>query len=99
MSQKPSQAQLIAVLSQLSESGFKSINDLSGQRESNLLALRELFRQGLIKGVLIDDPFGAEDADGPLICNAERLRLSKPGVMMVVEQEEPIMPAQGILTL
>lgn len=78
MSHKPSQAQLNAVLSQLTESDFKSISDLSGPREANLFAIRELFRQGLIKGVLIDDPFGAEDDDGPLLCNAERLRLRKP---------------------
>ena len=75
MSRKPSQAQLTAVLSQLTETDFKSIADLTGPREANLFAIRELFRQGLIKGVLIDDPLGAEDDDGPLLCNAERLRL------------------------
>ncbi|WP_313462016.1 hypothetical protein [Pseudomonas nitroreducens] len=100
MSQKPSQAQLNAVLSQLTESDFKSITDLSGPREANLFAIRELFRQGLIKGVLIDDPFGAEDDDGPLLCNAERLRLRKPSVQMVGEEHaELLMPRLGFLTL
>lgn len=100
MRRKPSQAQLTAVLSQLTESDFKSIADLTGPREANLFAIRELFRQGLIKGVLIDDPFGAEDDDGPLLCNAERLRLCKPCVEMVVqEQAEPLMPRLGLLTL
>lgn len=100
MSRKPSQAQLTAVLSQLSETDFKSIADLTGPREANLFAIRELFRQGLIKGVLIDDPLGAEDDDGPLLCNAERLRLRKPCVEVVVqEQSEPLMPRLGFLTL
>jgi len=100
MRRKPSQAQLTAVLSQLTESDFKSIADLTGPREANLFAIRELFRQGLIKGVLIDDPFGAEDDDGPLLCNAERLRLRKPCVEVVVqEQAEPLMPRLGFLTL
>ncbi|MCE4068544.1 MULTISPECIES: hypothetical protein [Pseudomonas] len=100
MSQKPSQAQLNAVLSQLTESDFKSITDLSGPREANLFAIRELFRQGLIKGVLIDDPFGAEDDDGPLLCNAERLRLRKPSVQTVGEEHaELLMPRLGFLTL
>ena len=100
MSRKPSQAQLTAVLSQLSETDFKSIGDLTGPREANLFAIRELFRQGLIKGVLIDDPLGAEDDDGPLLCNAERLRLRKPCVKVVVqEQSEPLMPRLGFLTL
>lgn len=100
MSRKPSQAQLTAVLSQLTETGFKSINDLAGPREANLFAIRELFRQGLIKGVLIDDPFGAADEDGPLLCNAERLRLRKPCVEVVVEEQvEPLMPRLGFLTL
>ncbi|MFV3331876.1 hypothetical protein ACNFIA_13165 [Pseudomonas sp. NY15437] len=100
MSRKPSQAQLTAVLSQLTETDFKSIADLTGPREANLFAIRELFRQGLIKGVLIDDPLGAEDDDGPLLCNAERLRLRKPCVEVVVqEQSEPLMPRLGFLTL
>lgn len=100
MSRKPSQAQLTAVLSQLTETDFKSIADLTGPREANLFAIRELFRQGLIKGVLIDDPLGAEDDDGPLLCNAERLRLRKPSVEVVVqEQSEPLMPRLGFLTL
>jgi hypothetical protein len=100
MSRKPSQAQLTAVLSQLTETDFKSIGDLAGPREANLFAIRELFRQGLIKGVLIDDPFGAEDEDGPLLCNAERLRLRKPCVEAVVEEQtEPLRPRLGFLTL
>ncbi|QJP07668.1 hypothetical protein [Pseudomonas multiresinivorans] len=100
MSHKPSQAQLNAVLSQLTESDFKSISDLSGPREANLFAIRELFRQGLIKGVLIDDPFGAEDNDGPLLCNAERLRLRKPCAQTVGEEHaELLMPRLGLLTL
>lgn len=100
MSRKPSQAQLTAVLSQLTETDFKSIADLTGPREANLFAIRELFRQGLIKGVLIDDPLGAEDDDGPLLCNAERLRLRKPCVERVVEEQaEPLMPRLGFLTL
>ncbi len=100
MSHKPSQAQLNAVLSQLTESDFKSISDLSGPREANLLAIRELFRQGLIKGVLIDDPFGAKDEDGLLLCSAERLRLRKPCAEVVLEdQTEPLMPRLGFLTL
>ncbi|MFS2123358.1 hypothetical protein [Pseudomonas sp. Pseusp97] len=100
MSRKPSQAQLNAVLSQLTETDFKSIGDLAGPREANLLVIRELFRQGLIKGVLVDDPFGAEDDDGPLLCNAERLRLRKPCVERVVEEQvEPLMPRLGFLTL
>lgn len=95
-----SRAQLTAVLSQLSDADFKSVNDLVGQRESNLLAIRELFRQGLIKGVLIDDPFGARDENGPLLCNAERLRLCKPCVESVFEaQGEQLMPRLGFLTL
>jgi len=100
MSRKPTQAQLTAVLSQLTESDFKSITDLTGPREANLFAIRELFRQGLIKGVLIDDPFGSEDEDGPLLCNAERLRLRKPCVDVVTDvQAEPLMPRLGFLTL
>lgn len=100
MSRKPSQAQLTAVLSQLTETDFKSISDLTGSREANLFAIRELFRQGLIKGVLIDDPFGAKDENGPLLCNAERLRLRKPCVEVVVEEQaEPLMPRLGFLTL
>ncbi|HCI4057172.1 TPA: hypothetical protein NO320_005165, partial [Pseudomonas aeruginosa] len=42
---------------------------------ANLLAIRLLFRQGRITGVLLDDPSGAEDQHGPLIYHAERLRL------------------------
>lgn len=100
MSRKPSQAQLTAVLSQLTETDFKSISDLTGSREANLFAIRELFRQGLIKGVLIDDPFGANDENGPLLCNAERLRLREPCVEVVVEEQaEPLMPRLGFLTL
>ena len=100
MSHKPSQAQLNAVLSQLTESDFKSISDLAGPREANLFAIRELLRQGVIKGVLIDDPFGAADEDGPLLCNAERLRLRKPCVEVVAEEQaEPLMPRLGFLTL
>lgn len=100
MSRKPSQAQLTAVLSQLTETDFKSITDLSGPREANLYAIRELFRQGLIKGVLVDDPLGAKDEAGPLLCNAERLRLRKPCVEVVMEaQAEPLMPRLGLLTL
>lgn len=72
-----SQAQLIAVLSQLSETDVKAVNELSGSRERNLLVIRELFRQGLISGVLIDDPFGAADDDGPLLYSAERLRIRR----------------------
>ncbi|QRY79680.1 hypothetical protein JVX91_00775 [Pseudomonas sp. PDNC002] len=100
MHHKPSQAQLTAVLSQLTETDFKSIDDLAGPREANLFAIRELFRQGLIKGVLIDDPLSAEDDDGPLLCNAERLRLRKPCAEVVAEQEElRLMPRLGFLTL
>lgn len=100
MSRNLSQAQLTAVLSQLSETDCKSVNDLTGHPETNLLAIRELFRQGLIKGVLIDDPFGAEDEGGPLLCNAERLRLRKPCAEIVAEQSvEPLMPRLGFLTL
>ncbi|MFV3415465.1 hypothetical protein ACNFH8_24660 [Pseudomonas sp. NY15436] len=100
MSRKPSQAQLTAVLSQLTETDFKSIGDLIGPREANLFAIRELFRQGLIKGVLIDDPLGRADEDGPLLCNAERLRLRKPCVEVVTEElAEPLMPRLGFLTL
>nr|WP_294976621.1 hypothetical protein [uncultured Pseudomonas sp.] len=86
---KPSQAQLTAVLSQLSEIDFKSVNELTGHRESNLLAIRALFRQGLIKGVLIDDPFGAEDDAGPLLHSAERLRLARRLKEAVVVVEAP----------
>lgn len=100
MSRPFSQAQLTAVLSQLSETDLKTVNDLSGNRERNLLAIRELFRQGLISGVLIDDPFGAEDDEGPLLCNAERLRLRKPCVETIVEERtELLMPRLGFLTL
>ncbi|KJJ97134.1 hypothetical protein UB43_25090 [Pseudomonas sp. 21] len=100
MSRKPSQAQLSAVLSQLTETDFKSIGDLAGPREANLFTIRELFRQGLIKGVLIDDPFGAADEDGPLLCSAERLRLRKPCVERVAEERaEPLTPRLGFLTL
>lgn len=77
MSRSLSRAQLIAVLSQLSEADLKSVNDLSGDRERNLVVIRELFRQGLISGVLIDDPFGAKDDDGPLLYSAERLRIRR----------------------
>ncbi|WP_152226239.1 hypothetical protein [Pseudomonas sp. SCB32] len=77
MSRPFSQAQLRAVLSQLSETDSKSVNDLSGSRERNLLVIRELFRQGLIGGVLIDDPFGAKDNGGPLLYSAERLRIRR----------------------
>ncbi|MBB4865095.1 hypothetical protein HNP46_003971 [Pseudomonas nitritireducens] len=99
MSRKPSQAQLAAVLSQLTETDFKSIADLTGPREANLFAIRELFRQGLIKGVLIDDPFGAEDEDGPLLCNAERLRLRRPCVEVVEQATEMLTDQRGLLTL
>jgi len=100
MSRKPSQAQLSAVLSQLTETDFKSIGDLTGPREANLFAIRELFRQGLIKGVLIDDPLGRADEEGPLLCNAERLRLRKPCVEVVTEEQgQPLMPRLGFLTL
>jgi len=100
MSRKPSQAQLNAVLSQLTENDFKSIGDLAGPREANLFAIRELFRQGLIKGVLIDDPLGAADEGGPLLCSAERLRLRKPCAAVVAEEQaKPLMPRLGFLTL
>lgn len=100
MSRKPSQAQLSAVLSQLTETDFKSIGDLTGPREANLFAIRELFRQGLIKGVLIDDPLGRADEEGPLLCNAERLRLRKPCAEVVTEEQaQPLMPRLGFLTL
>lgn len=100
MSRAPSQAQLTAVLSQLSETDCKSVNDLSGHPETNLLAIRELFRQGLIKGVLIDDPFGAEDEDGPLICNAERLRLRRAYPEVAIQETLGVLrPRLGFLTL
>jgi len=77
MSRPFSLAQLRAVLSQLSETDSKSVKDLSGSRERNLLVIRELFQQGLIGGVLIDDPFGAEDDRGPLLYSAELLRIRR----------------------
>ncbi|VFT59812.1 Uncharacterised protein [Pseudomonas aeruginosa] len=41
------------------------------------MAIRLLFRQGRITGVLLDDPGGAEDQYGPLIYHAERLRIRR----------------------
>ena len=100
MSRKPSQAQLNAVLSQLTENDFKTIAELAGPREANLFAIRELFRQGMIKGVLVDDPFGAEDEDGPLLCNAERLRLRAPCARVVTGVPGEVdLPHPGLLTI
>ncbi len=87
MSRPFSQAQLTAVLSQLSETDLKTVNDLRGNRERNLLVIRELFRQGLISGVLIDDPFGAEDGDGPLLYSAERLRIRRRQEEIAIDVE------------
>ena len=53
----------------------RSLHDLKGDPRANLLAIRLLFRQGRITGVLLDDPSGAEDQHGPLIYHAERLRV------------------------
>jgi len=93
MSRFFSQAQLNAVLSQLSETDLKCVRDLSGNRERNLLVIRELFRQGLISGVLIDDPFGAEDDDGPLLYSAERLRILRQQKVTAVDAATDAQPA------
>ncbi|WP_275628548.1 hypothetical protein [Pseudomonas sp. 273] len=92
MGPRPSQALLVSVLCQLSESQPRSLAELSGQRENNLLAIRELFRQGRISGVLRDDPFGLEDDQGPLLCDAERLRLRRPYALQVEELKEQAAP-------
>ena len=88
-----SRAQLTAVLSQLSETDVKTVSELSGNRERNLLVIRELFRQGLISGVLIDDPFGAADDDGPLLYSAERLRVRRRQGAAAVEEVIDAQPA------
>ncbi|MDF3934673.1 hypothetical protein [Pseudomonas citronellolis] len=97
MSPGPSPALLVSVLCQLSESQPRSLAELSGRRENNLLAIRELFRQGRITGVLRDDPFGNEDEHGPLLCDAERLRLRRPYACQVQELHEQT-PLPGLLS-
>ncbi|MGN5855616.1 hypothetical protein [Pseudomonas aeruginosa] len=53
----------------------RSLHDLKGDPRANQLAIRLLFRQGRITGVLLYDPSGAEDQHGPLNYHAQRLRL------------------------
>nr|WP_160288450.1 hypothetical protein [Pseudomonas knackmussii] len=98
MSPKLSPALLMSVLCQLSENQPRSLDELSGRRENNLLAIRELFRQGRISGVLRDDPLGAEDASGPLLCHAERLRLRRSYACQVEELNERVpAPEWGLI--
>lgn len=100
MSPRPSRALLMQVLCQLSESQPRALGELSGPRENNLLAIRELFRQGRISGVLRDDPFGAEDEGGTLLCDAERLRLRRSYASQLAELEELAPPPMiGLLTV
>ncbi|ESZ82615.1 hypothetical protein V441_14265, partial [Pseudomonas aeruginosa DHS29] len=52
---------LESVFCQLDADTPRSLHDLKGDPRANLLAIRLLFRQGRITGVLLDDPSGAED--------------------------------------
>lgn len=100
MSPKLSPALLMSVLCQLSESQPRSLDEIRGRRENNLLAIRELFRQGRINGVLRDDPWGAEDASGPLLCHADRLRLRRPYAGQADELNERVpAPEWGMIRL
>ena len=62
-------------------------------------AIRELFRQGRITGVLRDDPFGAEDAQGPLLCDAERLRLRRSYALQMEELNEQAPPTETLIRI
>lgn len=98
MNPRPTPALLMSVLCQLSESQPRSVDELSGRRENNLLAIRELFRLGRIRGVLRDDPLGAADEHGPLLCHAERLRLCRPYASLAGELAEAP-PRWGVLSV
>ena len=75
--QASSDVLLESVFCQLDADTPRSLHDLKGDPRANLLAIRLLFRQGRITGVLLDDPSGAEDQHGPLIYHAERLRVRR----------------------
>ncbi|MGU1754918.1 hypothetical protein ACSEUG_21520 [Pseudomonas aeruginosa] len=65
MALEPSDVLLESVFCQLDADTPRSLHDLKGDPRANLLAIRLLFRQGRITGVLLDDPSGAEDQHGP----------------------------------
>lgn len=77
MALEPSDVLLESVFCQLDADTPRSLHDLKGDPRANLLAIRLLFRQGRITGVLLDDPSGAEDQHRPLIYHAERLRVRR----------------------
>ena len=77
MALEPSDVLLESVFCQLDADTPRSLHDLKGDPRANLMAIRLLFRQGRITGVLLDDPGGAEDQYGPLIYHAERLRIRR----------------------
>ncbi|KAF1052177.1 MAG: hypothetical protein GAK43_02053 [Stenotrophomonas maltophilia] len=97
MDYRPSRTQLLGVLAQLSEQEPRSLAQLRGVRETNLLILRELLHRGLIKGVLRDDPLGAADAFGPLLCDAERLRLRLPYAQAEAQLQDDPLERDGLL--
>lgn len=53
--------------------GKHSASSLKGDREQNLLGLRELRSRGLIEGEFINDSSRARDSKGPLLDDAARL--------------------------
>lgn len=53
--------------------GKHSVSSLVGDREQNLLGLRELRSRGLIEGEFINDSSRARDSKGPLLDDAARL--------------------------
>ncbi len=56
MALEPSDVLLESVFCQLDADTPRSLHDLKGDPRANLLAIRLLFRQGRITGVLLDDP-------------------------------------------
>nr|WP_251827332.1 hypothetical protein [Pseudomonas aeruginosa] len=72
MALEPSDVLLESVFCQLDADTPRSLHDLKGDPRANLLAIRLLFRQGRITGVLLDDPSGAEDQHGPFSSHAAR---------------------------
>lgn len=65
---------LSSVLQHISENPrATAVCDLKGDREQNLLAVRELRRRGLITGAFLDDSTRPGDQHGAFLYDAARL--------------------------
>ncbi|MVW75370.1 hypothetical protein [Pseudomonas xionganensis] len=75
MTLEVTEALLDSVLQQIAANpGTTAICNLAGERQLNLLAVRELRRRGLISGVFMDDSTEPGDHHGRFLLDAARLK-------------------------